>query len=123
MATHSSIPAWGTPWTEEPGRLQSMGGKELDMTERLTLSLLSVSTFPSWITVLSQGGDLHNSVKLSAMACMAAQEGGVIEESSDKSWSTGRGNGTENYIQYSVINHDGKECVCVYLQASQVAQW
>ena len=25
MATHSSIPAWGIPWTEEPGRLQSMG--------------------------------------------------------------------------------------------------
>ena len=25
MATHSSIPAWRTPWTEEPGRLQSMG--------------------------------------------------------------------------------------------------
>ena len=25
MATHSSILAWRTPWTEEPGRLQSMG--------------------------------------------------------------------------------------------------
>ena len=25
MATHSSIPAWGIPWTEEPGGLQSMG--------------------------------------------------------------------------------------------------
>ena len=24
MATHSSIPAWIIPWTEEPGRLQSM---------------------------------------------------------------------------------------------------
>ena len=24
MATHSSIPAWETPWTEEPGGLQSM---------------------------------------------------------------------------------------------------
>ena len=24
MATHSSIPAWETPWTEEPGRLRSM---------------------------------------------------------------------------------------------------
>ena len=33
MATHSSILAWGIPWTEEPGGLQSMGGhKELDMT-------------------------------------------------------------------------------------------
>ena len=25
MATHSSILAWKTPWTEEPGGLQSMG--------------------------------------------------------------------------------------------------
>ena len=25
MATHSSIRAWKIPWTEEPGRLQSMG--------------------------------------------------------------------------------------------------
>ena len=25
MATHSCIPAWKVPWTEEPGGLQSMG--------------------------------------------------------------------------------------------------
>ena len=25
MATHSSVLAWRTPWTEKPGRLQSMG--------------------------------------------------------------------------------------------------
>ena len=25
MATHSSILAWRIPWTEKPGRLQSMG--------------------------------------------------------------------------------------------------
>ena len=25
MVTHSSILAWGIPWTEEPGGLQSMG--------------------------------------------------------------------------------------------------
>ena len=24
MATHSSIPAWRIPWTEDPGGLQSM---------------------------------------------------------------------------------------------------
>ena len=36
MATHSGILAWRMPWTEEPGRLQSMGSQELDMTERLS---------------------------------------------------------------------------------------
>ena len=34
MATHSSTLAWKIPWTEEPGRLQSMGSQR-DMTERL----------------------------------------------------------------------------------------
>ena len=36
MATHSCILAWRIPWTEEPARLQSMGHKELDMTECLS---------------------------------------------------------------------------------------
>ena len=29
MATHSSILAWKIPWTEEPGRLQSMGSRRV----------------------------------------------------------------------------------------------
>ena len=29
MATHSSILAWKIPWTEDPGRLQSMGLQRL----------------------------------------------------------------------------------------------
>ena len=33
METHSSILAWRIPWTKEPGGLQSMESKELDMTE------------------------------------------------------------------------------------------
>ena len=35
MAPHSSTRAWKIPWTEEPGRLQSMGRKESGTTERL----------------------------------------------------------------------------------------
>ena len=31
MATHSSVLAWKIPWTEEPGGLQSMGCKKLDI--------------------------------------------------------------------------------------------
>ena len=33
MATHSSIPAWGIPWTEEPGGPHSMDRNESDATE------------------------------------------------------------------------------------------
>ena len=29
MTTHSSILAWRIPWTEEPGRLQSMGSQKV----------------------------------------------------------------------------------------------
>ena len=29
MATHSNSPAWRIPWTEEPGRLQSIGLQKL----------------------------------------------------------------------------------------------
>ena len=35
MAPHSGTFAWKIPWTEEPGRLQSTGSLESDMTERL----------------------------------------------------------------------------------------
>ena len=38
MATHSSILAWKIPWTEEPGRPQSMGSqkvRETSTTEQL----------------------------------------------------------------------------------------
>ena len=34
MALHSSTFAWRIPWTEEPGRLQSMGLLESEVTER-----------------------------------------------------------------------------------------
>ena len=37
MAIHYSTLAWRIPWTEKTCRLQSMGHKESDMTERLTL--------------------------------------------------------------------------------------
>ena len=42
MATHSSVLTWRIPWTEEPGRLQSIG-----VTKSWThLKLLSVHTRP-----------------------------------------------------------------------------
>ena len=33
MATHSNVLVWRIPWTEEPGKLQLVGCKELDTTE------------------------------------------------------------------------------------------
>ena len=38
IATHASILAWKIPWTEEPGRLQSVGSQKSDTTECLSTS-------------------------------------------------------------------------------------
>ena len=45
MAPHSSTPAWKIPWTEEPGRLQSMGSLRVGHDCETSLSLF---TFMHW---------------------------------------------------------------------------
>ena len=45
MATHSSILAWRIPWTEESGRLQSVGSQESDMTWQQEKELILQSCF------------------------------------------------------------------------------
>ena len=45
MAPHSSTPAWKIPWTEEPGRLQSMGSLRVRHDWSNSLSLF---TFMHW---------------------------------------------------------------------------
>ena len=45
MATHSSTLAWKIPWTEEPGRLQSMGSLGVGHDSATSLSLF---TFMHW---------------------------------------------------------------------------
>ena len=37
MATHFSIPAWRTPWTEEPGGLLSMGSQSQIRLKQLSM--------------------------------------------------------------------------------------
>ena len=45
MATHSSTLAWKIPWTEKPGRLQSMGSLRVGHDRANSLSLF---TFMNW---------------------------------------------------------------------------
>ena len=45
MALHSSTLAWKIPWTEEPGRLQSMGSLRVGLDWETSLSLF---TFMHW---------------------------------------------------------------------------
>ena len=41
MAPHSSTLAWNIPWTEEPGRLQSMGSRRVGHDRVTSLSLFT----------------------------------------------------------------------------------
>ena len=43
MATPSSILAWEIPFTEEPGKLQSLGSQKVGYSEQLTLSSSTLS--------------------------------------------------------------------------------
>ena len=56
MAPHSSILAWEIPWTEEPGRLQSLGsqrvGRDL-VTEVVTAKQWSLGLVELWASLLA----------------------------------------------------------------------
>ena len=44
MATHSSILAWEIPWTEQPGRLQSMWSRSRTQLKRLSKHFLFIDS-------------------------------------------------------------------------------
>ena len=54
MAAHSSILVWEIPWTEEPGALQSMGSKELAMTEWLSTHACNLLRYYQSLTDLGK---------------------------------------------------------------------
>ena len=57
MAPHSSTPAWQIPWTEDPGRLQSMGSLGVGHDWATSLSL-----FTFHFHILEKGMATHSSV-------------------------------------------------------------
>ena len=66
MAPHSSTVAWKIPWTEETGRLQSMGSRRVGHGWATSLSLFTFmhwrskwQTTPVFLPGESQGWELH----------------------------------------------------------------
>ena len=53
MATHSSILTWKIPWTEEPGRLQSMGTEQLTHTYICRKKQSSLYSLPLFFKLLA----------------------------------------------------------------------
>ena len=65
MATHSSIPAWRIPWTEESGGLQSMGSQR--DTEQLSYDMTWTEPFSSisskpWIWSTNHSGNTNTTI-------------------------------------------------------------
>ena len=60
MATHSSILAWRIPWTEEPGRLQSMGSQRVRHEWATSLSFFSFSlSLNSYVAMDKWHSNIH----------------------------------------------------------------
>ena len=57
LATHSSILVWRIPWTEEPGRLQSIGSQSLTQLKQLSMQYTFQygmrKEFWSWMGVMT----------------------------------------------------------------------
>ena len=56
MATHSSTLAWKIPWTEEPGRLLSMGSLPFTFhLHALEKEMATHSSILAWRTLMDRG--------------------------------------------------------------------
>ena len=53
MATHSSIPAWRIPWTEEPGGLQCLGSQSRTQLKQLSTHTCTHGCFGFIFALLS----------------------------------------------------------------------
>ena len=68
MATHSSFLAWEIPWTEEPGG--SMGCKELDTTQQLSMHTFSNKLCDGTLLPLAFIEGRWGDVKEAGLFCM-----------------------------------------------------
>ena len=74
MATHSSILAWRIPWTEEPGRLQSMESQRAghDWVTNNSNNYCSQSSAP-WILCIQQTHSRELPFKQMSWICVGRQ--------------------------------------------------
>jgi len=118
MATHSSTLAWRIPWTEEPGRLQSVGSLSRTRLSDFTFTfhfhalekeMATHSSVLAWrIPGMGEPGGLpsmglrrvgHDWSDLAAAAGDAGNSGLIP----GWGWSLGKGNG--NWLQYSCLDN------------------
>ena len=105
MAPHSSTLAWKIPWTEEPGRLQSMG---------------SLRVGHDWATSLSLFPFMHWRRKWQPLQCSCPRDGGawwaavsgVAQSRTQLKWLSSSSSSSSIHIYYVCIY------VCVFILSS-----
>ena len=104
-ATHSGILAWKTPWTEEPGGLQSIGHKDSDTTERLACINLLLGR--SWLQSQEQQRWHGNSDDAGGarLPCSVPEVTGAASTflTSQALWCRRGGRGLSQSISFSVL--------------------
>ena len=86
MATHSSILAWRLPWTEEPGRLYSMGSQSIGHDSDGKESACNVGdpgSIPGLGRLLEEGMATHSSILAWRLPC--TEEPGGLQSMGSKS--------------------------------------
>ena len=114
MATHSSTLAWKIPWTEEPGRLQSMGSQRVGH-DWATLFTYFDDSYSDRCEMISHCGfNLHfyNSIMISGASNVAlvaknppANAGDVRDTGSIPGLGRSSGGGHGNPVQYSRLEN------------------
>ena len=85
MAPHSSTLAWKIPWTEEPGRLQSMGSLGVSHDYNFQVDNLSDFTFTFHFHALEKEMASHSSVL--AWRIPGTGEPGGLPSLGSQSWT------------------------------------
>ena len=84
MAAHSSTLAWKIPWTEEPGKLQSMGLQESDTTDTTQQQR---NTEEEKEAAREHAAELAAEAKLDAYFASISEEGVTVEEVADNEYN------------------------------------
>ena len=114
MAPHSSTLAWKIPWTEEPGRLQSMGSLRVGHDWVTSLSLFTFMYWrrkwqpnPVFLPGESQGRGRLGWPGTSPWAAVSGvtQSQTRLKRLSSRSSMAGAGEGNGNPLQYSCLEN------------------
>ena len=104
VATHSSILAWRIPWTEEPGRLQSLGSHRVSTTKATEQALTQSVSFLgsltwSWSSVSKQW-ESHCYITFKSLWLLPKSKDFTTEDSKSGFYQTKKWTGLCHFYSY-----------------------